>query len=351
MEKPVDSLRPVRIWLWTVVVAIGVMVLIGGTTRLTGSGLSMTTWHPLMGAVPPLNDADWDHVFGLYKNTPQYAQVNQWMQLSDFKRIFFWEYLHRLMGRLLGIVFVVPWIYFVLRGRLVGRDRWWTFLAFALGGLQGLLGWIMVKSGLVDLPRVSHYRLAAHLILAFLTAQYVLWLAVRLGNRRRLERRFPSSPTWLCVFAGLLLLQILYGALVAGLRAGETAMTFPDMNGAYFSSDLFPKELGLRAAVEDPLTVHFLHRVIALLIVLIGGIVAWKWRRATWYPKRWSVYLTAAMLVQVALGATTVLTGISIVPAVAHQVNALILLLVFTYGNAVASTVSSRGSSSTERLA
>ncbi|HMS18332.1 MAG TPA: COX15/CtaA family protein, partial [Planctomycetota bacterium] len=308
------------------------MVAIGGTTRLTGSGLSMTTWHPLMGAIPPMGDQEWDRVFGLYKETPQYAQVNHWMRLSDFKRIFFWEYVHRLMGRLIGLVFFVPWAYFVLRGRLRGRAGLLTFVAFVLGGLQGLLGWYMVKSGLVDEPRVSHFRLAAHLLLAFLTAQYVLWLALTLGQARGNGARPPAASRAVVAFAVLLIVQITYGAFMAGLGAGAAALTFPTMNGTWTGGDIFPIESGAMAALDHPLTVHFLHRALALVLLVLGGSVAFRsWNDSTW-PRHWEKLLSFVLLLQVVLGALTVLYGVALVPAVAHQVNGLLLLSTVTFG-------------------
>ena len=159
--------RAVRLWLWSLWLAVLGMVVVGGITRLTGSGLSMVEWQPLIGAIPPLDEASWQAVFARYQLSPQFQQVNHWMQLDDFKRIFFWEYVHRLVGRSVGLLVFVPWLYFVARRRLSRRLALATLGAFALGGAQGLLGWYMVKSGLVDVPRVSHLRLAAHLSLAF----------------------------------------------------------------------------------------------------------------------------------------------------------------------------------------
>ena len=160
------------------------MVLVGGTTRLTGSGLSMVEWRPLMGTLPPLSDAEWVRVFDIYKESPQYQSVNQWMNMADFKQIFFWEYVHRLLGRLIGLVFFLPMLFLWLKGYLVGKQRLRAMVALILGGAQGLLGWYMVRSGLVDIPAVSHYRLAAHLSLAFFLGIYVLWWILDLRSTR-----------------------------------------------------------------------------------------------------------------------------------------------------------------------
>lgn len=218
--------RPVIIWLVIIYLAIAAMVAVGGTVRLTGSGLSMVDWKPLMGALPPISEEAWTQKFELYQQSPQFQKVNHWMGLSDFKRIFFWEYIHRLLGRLLGVLFAVPWMWFVATGRLRGRNAAKTSLAFVLGGLQGLLGWYMVRSGLVDRPSVSHLRLAAHLGLALIVANYVLWLILeqRVRPPRPVDEEEERQRRWVYRGAlGLLVLisvQVVYGAFVAGTRAG-----------------------------------------------------------------------------------------------------------------------------------
>ena len=228
--KPLHAARPVIWWLMVVYAMVATMVLIGGITRLTGSGLSMVTWEPVMGLLPPTSDEAWRALFAQYQASPQFQQINHWMTLPDFKQIFFWEYVHRVFGRLIGLVFFFPWLVFTLRGMLRGRLALRAFVAFVLGGLQGLLGWYMVKSGLVDIPAVSHYRLAAHLSLAFFIGGYVLWLLLDLRDRqpRRPNTSLASMGRW---FLGLTCLQIVFGAFMAGTRAGYLYQTFPDMNG------------------------------------------------------------------------------------------------------------------------
>ncbi|MBW2223699.1 MAG: COX15/CtaA family protein [Deltaproteobacteria bacterium] len=184
--------RLVATWLLFLYLMVFAMVIVGGATRLTGSGLSMVQWHPFMGALPPLSESDWTETFQKYQASPQYKLVNHWMLLSDFKRIFLWEYAHRLLGRLIGVFFIVPWLLFLVQRRLDRPLAWKTFVAFLLGGAQGLLGWFMVKSGLVDNPEVSHYRLAAHLGLALLVGQYLLWLFLDL--RAPPAKRAPGQP-------------------------------------------------------------------------------------------------------------------------------------------------------------
>ncbi|MEZ4463423.1 MAG: COX15/CtaA family protein [bacterium] len=208
-SSPERADRAVRAWLWVVWGMILTMVVVGGITRLTGSGLSMVEWRPLMGALPPLSEAEWLAVFEQYKQSPQYQQVNHWMTLGDFERIFFWEYFHRLLGRLIGVVVLVPGLWFLVRRRLRGKRAVQVLLAFVFGGLQGLLGWYMVKSGLVDVPAVSHYRLAAHLSLAFFVGCWILWIlmglrapAVRTPAPRVARGRWSSCRCWRCRSSG-----------------------------------------------------------------------------------------------------------------------------------------------------
>ena len=304
------------------------MVLVGGITRLTGSGLSTVEWHPLMGAVPPIGEAQWNEVFELYKESPQYQKVNQWMDLESFKSIFFWEYIHRLIGRLIGVVVLVPCLYFMARKKLSRSLAWKSMFAIFLGGLQGLLGWYMVKSGLVDDPAVSHFRLAAHLMLAFLVGQWILWMWLDLRYQGRpMQNVDPATCRSMCGFLALLLIQIIYGAFVAGLRAGHMAMTFPDMNGYYLPQHFF-EEGGLwHNLLHAPLAVHYLHRLIALLALIWGLKLFLRIRKqqndGTLMLANRS--LLVLLLVQVGLGIYTVLSFISVPVAVAHQGTAYLL--------------------------
>lgn len=327
--------RAVVVWLWTVYAFIAAMVLIGGITRLTGSGLSMVTWHPLMGALPPLNEADWLTVFEQYKQSPQYLQVNHWMTLGDFKRIFFWEYFHRLFGRLIGVVFFLPWLYFTVRRRLQGRWAVRAFIAFVLGGLQGLLGWYMVKSGLVDVPEVSHFRLAAHLSLAFFVGAYIVWLALdmRPGADRRPDARL-SRLGW--AFIAVMAVQIVYGAFMAGTRAGFMYQTWPDMNGA-----LIPATVGTMSPIWHDLvsnldTINLIHRSLAWVVAALALAMAVAlWRRADARSRRASLAVGGGVLVQFVLGVLTVLYAVPTALGAAHQLMAYFLLtaaLVATHG-------------------
>lgn len=323
--------RAVVIWLWVVYGAIAAMVLIGGITRLTGSGLSMVTWQPLMGALPPMSEAEWQAVFAQYQATPQYRLVNHWMTLADFERIFFWEYLHRLWGRLIGVVFFLPWLYFTVRGRLWGRWATRAFVAFVLGGLQGALGWFMVKSGLVDVPAVSHYRLAAHLALAFFVGAWVVWLAldmrpgVRVGAGRAGDR---GLWRWGWAFVAVLSVQIVYGAFVAGTRAGYMYQTWPDFNGVLVPAGAWLPELGWRNLVANLDLINLVHRTLAIGVAVAAvawAVVAWR-RRQTRRQRLAAGLIGGGVLVQFGLGVATVLLAVPVALGAAHQLGAYLLL-------------------------
>ena len=329
MESTISCGRSVRVWLWALFALVILMVILGGVTRLTGSGLSMTEWHPLMGAIPPLSEADWQEKFSLYQSSPQFQQVNHWMGLSEFKRIFLWEYVHRLAGRLLGVVFLLGFFWHLARRNLSRRWVALTLGGFVLGGLQGLLGWYMVKSGLTDDPRVSHFRLAAHLMLALVTAQYLAILALSFGIpgcTTNWRRRFGCAAPFLVI----LLLQITYGAFVAGLRGGQAAMTFPDMNGQFVPDGVFPEDMGPGAALHHPLTVHFIHRIGALVTLVLGVVLAWRARGLFFTCFAWG--LMTLLLTQVGLGVATVLSGVGTLQASMHQVVGVLLLTWTTLG-------------------
>jgi cytochrome c oxidase assembly protein subunit 15 len=328
--QPDPQLRGVRAWLLVVFGMIAAIVVVGGVTRLTGSGLSMVEWRPLMGALPPLSDADWAQVFAEYQASPQYQQVNGWMTLADFQRIFFWEWLHRLIGRLIGVAFFVPWLVFLLRGRLQGNLRLRTFVAFILGGLQGLLGWFMVKSGLVDVPQVSHFRLAAHLALAFTVAGYVLWLWLDLRWPR--GARPPTRGAMTHALVGIIALvglQIVWGAFMAGSRAGYLFATWPDMNGHYLPGGLLT-HAAEASWLSHPVLIHFAHRTLGYGVGLAVALVfLLGWRRTRDPRARLGLALLLGVTaLQVVLGILTVLLKVELVTAVVHQLGAFALLSV-----------------------
>lgn len=332
-SSPSPAPRAVRTWLSAVFLMIVVMTMVGGITRLTGSGLSMVVWHPLMGAIPPLSHEDWQRVFDLYKQTPQYQQVNDWMQLADFQRIFFWEYLHRLIGRSIGLVVLLPWLWFLARRQLSRKLAGQTVIMLLLGGSQGLLGWYMVKSGLVDEPRVSHFRLAAHLLLAFTVAQYVLWVRLSLSPRRGDERRVGAGVRALLVgLFALVFVQSAWGAFMAGTHAGHFASTFPDVNGHWLPQAFASGNTSLLWAMVDEVgPIHATHRLLGWTVGLVGGLTVGVLAR-TRAPQLTGItcLLLALLTVQVLLGILTVVMGVPISIAVAHQVGALLLLSTVT---------------------
>lgn len=334
-ERPAMS-RPVAVarWLWLLWFLVWAMVVVGGLTRLTGSGLSMVEWHPLMGVWPPLTAEDWLAVFARYQQSPQYELVNHWMSVEDFKRIFLWEYGHRLLGRLIGVAFALPYAFFLIRKRIVGRDRLRVGLAFLAGGGQGLLGWYMVKSGLVAQPAVSHFRLAAHLSLAFAVGMYLLWLALNFGEPRdplfAASRRDGSRALRIGAYALVLVLamQIVYGAFMAGTHAGLLFSTFPDMNGHWLPGAFFRFSSLSADLSSNPMAIHWMHRALGWSVAAIVVALAWAILRRSGRdadlrgPVAWLALLTA---VQIALGAWTVVQGVALVPAAAHQACAYLL--------------------------
>lgn len=322
------KLKPVVTWLITGCVMIACMVVIGGVTRLTGSGLSITVWDPIMGAIPPLNDAEWNEAFDLYKAIPEYTLKNQDMDMAGFKRIFFWEFLHRNWGRLMGLVFAIPFFIFWRKGLLKGwlMKRCWTILIS--GGLVGALGWFMVASGLEKNPDVSHFRLAIHLSAAFTVFSLVLWTVLDIRDGRT---GFASNGSvegrWSRVLLGLLILQIVWGAFTAGLDAGRIYNTWPLMNGEFMPEnvrafgDLFTDLADHRDGVQ------FVHRNLAYMVALAFILFAVKFRReasmeVVWFP------LLLAVLFQFVLGVITILTQVDLVVGVLHQQGALVLLAV-----------------------
>lgn len=316
--------RAVVAWLAVVWSMVLTMVVVGGITRLTGSGLSMVVWEPLIGAIPPLTPDAWTAVFEQYKATPQYLQVNSWMTMADFQRIFFWEYVHRLLGRTIGLVVMVPGTWFLLRGRLRGAAAVRVLLAFVFGGLQGLLGWYMVKSGLVDVPAVSHYRLAAHLSLAFFVGTWVQWLLLDLTAPAR-RRGDAGIRRGAVAFLVLLAPQIVYGAFMAGSRAGYLYATFPTMNGAWWPP---PASLAWPDLTSNVHTIHALHRYYAIAVGAAGFWLASVARAKAGDAgqARAALALGTTLALQIVLGIATVTTSVSLAVASAHQGVAFLLL-------------------------
>lgn len=316
-------------WLWTGVGLIFVMLVVGGITRLTGSGLSMTDWNLIMGALPPMSAEEWRQAFERYKQFPEYQHINTGMTLWGFKQIFFWEYLHRLLGRLLGLVFLIPFFWFWFRGYFNRKLLKRMFILMGLGAAQGAMGWIMVKSGLVDNPYVSHYRLAAHLLLAFILIGFCAWYALDLQQTSNRSTQFnPAYKKWGLAVGVLLFLQIFWGALTAGLDAGFIYNTFPLMNENWLPRNGFSMQPLLINLVENPGMVQLVHRLLGTILALT---VLGLWGKALTdnslsQDVKLRVHILGVLiLVQYVLGIFTLIYYVPVALGVIHQAAAMIL--------------------------
>jgi cytochrome c oxidase assembly protein subunit 15 len=326
--------RRIAVWLFVCCLMVYAMVILGGATRLTGSGLSMVEWDPIFGIIPPLDQETWNETFALYQQSPEYQKINVGMDLAGFKRIYWYEYSHRLLGRTIGTVFLLPFLFFLARGWIKRPLVPKLVAMFVLGGLQGLLGWYMVKSGLVDNPHVSQYRLTAHLGLAILIYAYMLHVALGLWYG---TQRSAAVPTGLqratSLLGGIIFITILSGGFVAGLKAGFAYNTFPLMDGHWVPEVILMQEPLWRNFFENIATVQFSHRVLATL-VLFSIVTLWFVSIRPLLPvtvRNGLHGLLAAALLQVTLGISTLLLHVPIPLAVAHQGGALLLLTVVIY--------------------
>ncbi|MEO5784280.1 MAG: COX15/CtaA family protein [Casimicrobiaceae bacterium] len=320
------------LWLFACALMVFMMVVVGGVTRLTHSGLSITEWQPIVGTLPPLDDAQWQEAFAKYQATPEYEQVNKGMALDEFKAIFWWEYAHRLLGRVIGVVFFLPLLWFAARRRIpVGYTGRLTAI-FLLGALQGVLGWYMVKSGLVDDPRVSQFRLTAHLGLALLIFSALLWTGLSLWTGERMRRVTASQRVarrWAFGLAALVMVMALTGGLVAGIRAGFAYNTFPLMNGSFVPPEILMLEPWWRNPFWNIATVQFDHRLLAWTLAILTPVAWWKVRRAPDVPARGRVGATLLLVmlgIQIALGIATVIHVVPLHLAALHQAGAVLLL-------------------------
>jgi cytochrome c oxidase assembly protein subunit 15 len=320
VEAPMQTTpAAVRNWLIVVAAMILFMIVLGALTRLTESGLSMVEWRPVSGWLPPMSDAAWQAELQKYLSSPQGRLINRGFNVAEFREIFWLEYTHRLWGRLIGVVFALPLAWFWLRGGLSPSLKPRLLVMLILGGLQGALGWAMVASGLVDRPSVSHYRLAAHLLLAVALYAYTVWLILDLGGSAS-RRDDPGARRAADALIALLVIAMMWGALMAGLRAGTSHTTFPTMSGYWIPPGLFELSPWWINLFENGTTVQFVHRCLAELLVLLVLVLAWRVRRA-------ETSLAAAMaLVQLSLGIATILSGVNIAIATAHQAGAVLLL-------------------------
>lgn len=324
-----DRMKPVRIWLYAIAAMVLMMVIVGGTTRLTGSGLSITHWNLISGVVPPLDHAAWVAEFDNYKQIPQYRIDNPGMTLDQFKSIFWWEWGHRLLGRLIGFVFFVPFLIFLVQRRFSRQLAWPLFGIFCLGALQGLVGWWMVSSGLEKLTSVSQYRLAAHLTTALILFLALIFFARRLQPAEgRLQSKSATTATWpLAVLMGLIMVQIFAGALVAGLHAGFVYNTWPLMDGGIVPSGLGTLTPLWRNFFENVVTVQFQHRMIAYVVFALTAFLLWRQAGRGGFKgvDRWMPRIGILVLIQVGLGIATLVSVVPIDLAVAHQTMAFVL--------------------------
>lgn len=323
---PVGLARPYPVANWLLFVAglVFVMVVVGGITRLTESGLSITQWRPVTGTIPPLSDADWQREFALYQQIPEYQQINRGMSLAEFKNIYFWEYVHRLLGRLIGLAFLVPLIWFAVKKAIPQGYGPRLALLFLLGGLQGAIGWWMVASGLVERTDVSHVRLAVHLLMALLIFGAIFWTALDLRSPGAARQKMPTLAIWAL---SLLALQLLFGAYVAGLDAGYAFNSWPLMGDELYPAAAPWLEPAMRNFVDNPITVQFVHRWLAFAVLAMAIALAAKAKRAG--GRRESLFLHAAVGLQILLGIATLMTGVQLHLAVAHQGMAVVVIAAF----------------------
>ena len=326
--------KPVIIWLLSGCFLIFIMVVVGGITRITDSGLSMVNWNLFMGAIPPLNNLQWEELFALYQQSPEGKKLNYNFTLSEFKYIYFWEYLHRMIGRLLGLVFIIPFIVFLIQKKLNNRLIKQCVILLILGGMQGAIGWWMVKSGLINNPHVSHYRLSIHLIIAFLTCAFTFWVALPLIYTKQLKGNKKISKLLLVYFI-LVIIQIIYGAFVAGLDAGEGFNSWPKMHGEWIPEAVYIDANGYNPIwfLEHQWGVQFIHRKLAFVIFIFTFYLWNKGRKSKLnIIQRKSLNLIALLVMgQSIIGVLTLIYVTPIALASMHQIIAFFLLMSIVY--------------------
>lgn len=323
--------RAVAIWLLICCGLVFAMVVLGGFTRLTGSGLSMVDWRPLLGWLPPLGDAEWQRVFDMYQQSPEFQKVNSHMDVHAFKEIFWLEYLHRLLGRTIGLVFLLPFIFFYVKGHIKNAEMPKYLLMFVLGGAQGALGWYMVKSGLVDVPHVSQYRLTAHLVAAFTIYAFMFWVA--LGRLYPNDRKSHAWAGKSLALTALISLTVISGGFVAGMKAGKIYNTFPMMGDYWIPPGAWSLSPWWRNFFDNMITVQFDHRILAIT-TLLAIIVFFIKSRSAELPGRSQVAVKALLhtaILQVLLGISTLLLAVPVFLGAMHQAVAMLLFTVSLY--------------------
>ncbi|XMO86970.1 COX15/CtaA family protein [Algibacter sp. AS12] len=325
--------KKVIYWLLTGCVLIFIMVVVGGITRLTDSGLSISNYKLITGTIPPLNNAEWEEAFNLYQQYPEFQKLHSHFTIEDFKSIYFWEWLHRLIGRVIGLVFIIPFLYFLATKQLNKSTIKKCLVLLILGGFQGFLGWYMVKSGLVDMPDVSHFRLAAHLTTAFLTFAATLWVALDLyfPNRKTINKSFKKL---IIVSYIILIIQIIYGAFVAGLKAGLLHNHWPLMNdNKFIHHTVYVLDPFYKNLIENPSGIQFIHRTLAYLVVISISVLWLRARKLSLTTLQSKGINTLLVLVgfQFLLGVLTIIYAVPLWLGVAHQIGAFFLLSAMTF--------------------
>ncbi len=326
--------KKVFYWLITGCVLIFIMVVVGGITRLTHSGLSISNYKLISGTIPPMNEVEWQAAFDLYKQYPEYQKLNYDFSLEEFKDIYFWEWLHRVIGRFIGVVFLIPFLYFLLKKQLTPSTIKKCVLLLFLGGFQGFLGWYMVKSGLVDRPDVSHYRLALHLFTAFITFAFTLWVALDIWypTKKEIQKKFRNLMRWGLI---VLLLQIIWGAFVAGLDAGWIHNHWPLMSDGEWihESVTIEQDPVWKNFVEGKSGVQFVHRYLAYVVVAIIALIWYRSKKMNLLrgQKNGIQLLLGLVLIQFVLGIFTLILNVPVWLGVMHQVVAFLLLAAMTF--------------------
>jgi len=319
----------VRWWLYLLLFLLIVIILVGGLTRLTNSGLSITEWEVISGIFPPFNNKDWHEAFELYKKIPQYYLVNKNISLAEFKIIYYWEYFHRLLGRLFGLIFLIPFIFFIIKKTFSKEYNLKLFLLFCLILLQGIIGWYMVKSGLIENITVSHFRLAIHLNLALILFSSIYWYLLNFVNfSNKYFFNFLNENNFIKIFVLIIFLQITLGAFVSGLDAGEIYQTWPLMNNNYLPDDTDFKTITLSNIFYNHSLIQFLHRNIAYIIFVYSALISIN----VFYNKKKYLYaplffLLFMVFIQISLGIATLISGLNIVYASMHQISTIFLLV------------------------
>lgn len=333
------SNKPVIIWLLSGCVLLFIMVMVGGITRLTNSGLSMTDWHLITDTFPPTSDEKWNEAFDAYKSFPEYQKINQFkdggFHIEDYKFIYFWEWFHRFIGRIIGIVFIIPFLYFLAKKQLNKETIKKCIILLGMGAFQGFLGWFMVKSGLIDDPDVSHFRLALHLTFAFITFAYTLWVALDLIYPKKTETLYPQLKKIARIALVVLIIQIIWGGFVAGLNAGLVHNNWPLMSDGQFfhESILLEQSNFLKAILEGKSGVQFFHRTFAYIVVFLMVFLYYKSKKLSLNAQQQKgiMLLQVVVLLQFALGVLTLLFHVPLWLGLAHQLIAFGLLTTMVY--------------------